>query len=180
MNFSKMEEERELISLIRSTWEEMALLPSAAKGDRMGPGSHQAAWLFLLLRCLGLGRPGPGVSVDLAAPHWPWTPDWRSCPSQSPGTTRGEVEVLKIGKDPAEPASRERGGCRVCGSRERPLSWGSHLRCVNPLSPTGLIGTSFALSRLFFITMTKISSRCRKGLPALKPEHLGVRYLGGV
>lgn len=109
MNFSKMEEERELISLIRSTWEEMALLPSAAKGDRMGPGSHQAAWLFLLLRCLGLGRPGPGVSVDLAAPHWPWTPDWRSCPSQSPGTTRGEVEVLKIRKDPAQPASRERG-----------------------------------------------------------------------
>lgn len=68
INLGKMgEEERELINLINSTWEEMALQPSGAKRDRM----EEETWVppgNLALPSTQM----PGVGGERRGGRWAW------------------------------------------------------------------------------------------------------------
>lgn len=122
INLGKMEEEeRELINLINSTWEEMALQPSGAKRDRMEEGTWAPPGSLALPstqmpRGKRVGGLGPGGSVDLVATHWPLTLDWSSCPHQ-PGSLWGGVENAHSQDSIRQTQYPGRARCRACSEQ---------------------------------------------------------------
>ena len=122
INLGKMEEEeRELIILINSTWEEMALQPSGAKRDRMEGGTWVPPGSLALPstqmpRRKRVGGLGPGGSVDLVATHWPWTLDWSSC-SRQPGSLWGRVENAHSQDSIWQTQNSGRARCRACSEQ---------------------------------------------------------------
>lgn len=102
INSNKMEEEeRELINLINNMWEEMVLLPSGAKWDRMEEGAQVPPGSLALVTCLGVlpcswPPTGHGLLTGVLA---------LASPRKYLGWSR---ECSKSGKHPADPVSRER------------------------------------------------------------------------
>lgn len=109
-----------------------------------GPGSSQAAHLFLPIRSLKTGGLGAGGSVDPMTIHWPWTPDWSISSNQSPGSTWGGAGNAQNQESSQQVLHPRR------GRHEAGVSSDSHPYFVNPSSLTLLIASSFPSVLLVF------------------------------
>ena len=157
INLGKMgEEERELINLINSTWEEMALQPSGAKRDRM----EEETWVppgSLALPSTQM----PGVGGEWWGGRWAWARGF-CWPCGHPLAMNSWLEFLpqpawkfvgrgrecsQLGQHPVDPVSRE--------SEVQSLRWAGCVPCVTPSSLTLLVVSSFPSVSLGFSNSLK-------------------------